>query len=231
MSHTMTPAKRLSLLLPLANRDDISDADLSRRVFKFLHRFEARGLRLPEGEQELWDLDSADATELRAIGKNVAHVFFCGLLFDGPQPKGWTNSGPDDIPPPLWFPSLRFGAFAPGGRRRGRFTQIVTAKHLRHLVPFLAMHLLISEETRIGRCHAPARRNWKNECGRIFIWSGHGRPPKVCSKACGIRVKAKRVNEHARRDREETRAQQALDGRTARRHISEREPGTTRRTK
>ena len=204
-------------MLPLANRDRLSEADLRRRVFRFLHGFEARGLRLQGGQGELWDTHHATATELKAVAEKVARVFTTAVLFEeGHAPPGTEGIGPDDISLPLTFPSLRFGAFG-HGRQRGRFSLFVEAGRLRDLVPFLAMHVMATEEVSVSRCHAPAYRDWAHECGRAFIWRGHGRPPLVCSKECAARVKAKRVATLAKRERDAWRAAHPKKGKQRRR--------------
>jgi hypothetical protein len=207
----MTASARLGVLLPLANGDELSEADLRRRVFRFLHGFEGRGLRLQSGQQELWEVHDAAAAELKAVAKKVQTLFTTGFLFDGPAAPGTEGTGPDDIRLPLTFPSLRFGAFTPPkGRPRpdAMFTLIVEAWRLRDLVPFLAMHLLTTEGTTVSRCTAPAYRRWADSCNRFFVGSGLGRPRSVCSEACGARVKAKKVNEQRRLEREAWKAAQ-----------------------
>jgi hypothetical protein len=207
----MTTPERLALLLPLANGDQLSVADLGSRVFRFLQGFEARGLRLPSGEQELWDVDGATASELKAVAKKVERVFETGFMFEGPRAAGTEGIGPDDIRLPLTFPSVRFGAFIPPpGRRRAdrRFTQVIEAGRLRDLVSYLAMYLLTTGAIAIERCPAPRYRNWKERCDRFFILGGQGRPSKTCSQKCASRVKAKRVNEQQRREREAWKAAQ-----------------------
>jgi hypothetical protein len=205
----MTTPERLTLLLPLANGDQLSVADQRSRIFRFLHRFEARGLRLPSGEQELWDAHEATATELKAVAEKVKRVFTTGFMFDGTPAPGTEGIGPDDVRLPLTFPSLRFAAFSPPpGRRRAdrRFGLMIEAGRLRDLVPYLAMYLLTTEAVAIARCPAPRYRAWKERCDRFFIVGGHGRPSKTCSKKCATRVKAKRINEQRRREREAWKA-------------------------
>lgn len=206
----MTTPERLALLLPLANGDRLTEADLRDRVCRFLQGFKAQGLRLPSGEQELWDADSATASELKAVQHKVQSVFATGFLFANPG-QGAEGIGPDDIRLPLSFPSLRFGAFTPprGPRRDGsRFAFMVEAGRLRDLVAFLAMWLLTTENVAVSQCAAPHYRSWKERCNRFLIWSGQGRPPEVCSKKCAARVKAKRVHEQQRREREAWQAAQ-----------------------
>jgi hypothetical protein len=194
----MTAAERLALLLPLANGDTLPDAEQRRHVFRFLQGFEARGLRLPAGEGELWDAHDATAAELAAVQRKVERVFFTAFLFEGEPAKGTENTEPDDIRMPLSFPSLRFGAFSPpSSRRRSGFTFIVEAGRLRDLVPYLAMWLLTTESIKVSRCTAPQRGKWKERCGRFVIWLGRGRPPKVCRVGkCAGRVKSK--SKHAK---------------------------------
>lgn len=204
----MTTPERLALLLPVANGDQLSEADLRRRVFRFLHGFEASGLRLQSGEGELRDAHDATAAELAATQRKLQRVFATGLLFDGPPAIGTEGIGPDDIQLQLSFPSLRFGAFSPPRGQRSRFAFMVEAGRLRDLVPFLAMWLLTTEAITVSRCSAPRYRDWKERCDRFLIWRGQGRPPEVCTKKCGARVKAKRVNEQQRREREAWKAAQ-----------------------
>ena len=182
---------------------------MRRRVFDFLHHFEARGLRLQSSQHELWDLHDATAAELAATQKKVEQVFATGFMFESPRHEGQEDVGPDDIRLPLTFPSLRFGAFVPSRKQqRGRFTLKVEAGRLRDLVAYLAMWLLTTEQVAVSRCTAPAYRDWASRCDRFVVWRGQGRPPKVCSPQCGARVKAKRVAEQQRREREAWKAAQ-----------------------
>jgi hypothetical protein len=197
----MTATERLLLLLPLANRDPLTTAELRSRVSDFLDGFEARGLRLSGGEDHMRNVHHATPAELKAVAEGVAHVFFVGLLFEGPPWKGMEDTGPDDMGMPLEFPSLKFGAFKPKVRKRARFDWMVEADSLHDLVAYLVMYILATEETRFARCHAPALRNWKNKCHRILIGGGLGRTRLTCNDACAARVKAKKVNDQARRER------------------------------
>lgn len=223
----MTTPERLAQLLPLANGDPLSEADLRRRVFRFLQGFEASGLRLPSGEQELWDADGATAAELAAVQRKVQMVFATGFMFDAPRGRGTENDGPDDVRLPLTFPSLRFAAFRPPRGQRSRFAFIVEGGRLRDLVPFLAMWLLTTAAITVSRCSAPRYRAWKERCNRFLIWSGQGRPPEVCTRKCAARVKAKRVNEQQRREREAWQAAERKKAALQR----QRKPGTQGRKK
>ena len=211
----MTTADRLGLLLPLANGDEPSEADLKRRVFRFLQGFEGRGLRLPTGQQELWDVENATEAELKAVVKKVQLLFSAGLMFDGPPAPGTEGITPDDVSLMLKFPSLHFGAFSQR-RERARpdapFMLMVEAGRLRDLVPYLAMHLLTTETVGVSRCTAPAYRRWSECCDRIFVGSGLGRPRSVCSDKCAARVKAKKVNEQRRRESAAWKAAQREKG-------------------
>lgn len=206
----MTTADRLGFLLPLANGDELSDEDLKRRVFKFLHGFEGRGLRLPTGQQELWDVENATEAELKAVVKKVQLLFMTGFMFYGPPARGTEGTTPDDVSLMLKFPSLHFGAFSQrrGARPDAPFMLLVEAGRLRDLVPYLAMHLLTTEAISVSRCAAPAYRRWSEACGRIFVGRGLGRPRGVCSDKCAARVKAKKVNEQRRLEREAWKAEQ-----------------------
>jgi hypothetical protein len=204
----MTAPERLALLLPLANGDDLAPKEVRRRLLAFLNRFEATGLRL-QMDARMLDANDAPDAELKAVQRKVEMLFATGFRFVGPRWRGFEDTGPDDIRLPLTFPSLRFGAFgaAPGKRRdRGRFTLWVDGNRRRDLVPFLAMWLLTTGGIATSRCPAPQAEHWDRQCNRFLLWSGRGRPPKVCSPKCADRVKAKKKHDKAQRERKELEA-------------------------
>lgn len=210
-----TPSDLLSQLLPLANGDALAERELRRRVFRFLRDFEARGLRLCAGQGELWDAREAALTELKAVARKVERVFATWLLFEGSPQEGTEHVGPDDVGGLLSFPSLRFSAFRP---KKGRTCMMVEAFRLRDLVPYLAMYLLTTEDVTVGRCPAPQRQHWKEECGRLFIAGGHvGRPSNTCSRPCAVRLKNKRVHEQQREDLKRAAAARKRIGKEKRR--------------
>jgi hypothetical protein len=205
----MTSPERIRQLLPLANGDELPSKTLRQLVLTFLNQFEASGMRL-QPDAGMWDAYShATDTELKAVQEKVQKLFRTGFLFDRPRHSGTEHIRPEDIALPLSFPSLRFAAFSsPRGRLKtdARFTLRVDGNRLRDLVPFLAMWLLTTEDIAVSRCQAPESKNWRQRCDRFLLWSGRGRPPKVCGSKCADRVKAKRKFERARDERTELRA-------------------------
>jgi hypothetical protein len=202
----MTAPERIRQLLPLANGDELPPKVVRQRLLSFLNGFEASGLRL-QPDAGMWDAyrDAPDA-ELKAVQSKVQSLFATGFMFEGPRHAGTENITPDDITPPLSFPSLRFAAFCQPRSKLstpGRYTLRVDGNRLRDLVPFLAMWLLTTEDIAVSRCLAPRLKHWDQRCNRFLLWSGRGRPPKVCSLKCADRVKAKRKHDKARRERRE----------------------------
>jgi len=202
----MTASERIRHLLPLANGDDLPPTALRQLLLAFLNGFEAPGLRL-QPDAGMWDAyrDATDV-ELKAVRSKVQTLFATGFMFEAPRYVGTENIGPDDIMPPLSFPSLRFAAFCPPRGKLsapGRYTLWVDANRLRDLVPFLAMWLLTTGDIAVGRCLAPRSKHWDQRCNRFLLWSGRGRPPKACSPKCADRVKAKKKHDKARRERRE----------------------------
>lgn len=192
----MTPTDRLDHLILIANRDPLTEAEVRRRLFRFLHGFKTQGLRLGAGERELWDVRHATAKELAATTRKIEMLFDVVWMFERPSHPSAGNIGPDDVGAPLSFPSLRFAAFW------GQPGFIVTAGRLRDLVPYLAMWLLSTEPVVVKQCQAPAFRDWQATCGRLFVQGAMGRPRKVCGEKCAARVKAVRVNEQMRESME-----------------------------
>jgi hypothetical protein len=205
----MTPPDRIRQLLPLANGDDSSPNALRQLLLAFLNGFKAPGLRV-QADAGMWDAyREASGAELKAVQRKVQMLFATGFMFEGPRAAGTENIGPDDIMPPLSFPSLRFAAFCPPRRRLstpGRFTLTVDGNRLRDLVPFLAMWLLTTGDIAVSRCQAPRSEHWDQRCNRFLLWSGRGRPPQVCGPKCANRVKAKKKYDKARRERRELEA-------------------------
>ena len=205
----MTAPERIRQLLPLANGDDLPPNALRQLLLAFLNGFEAPGLRL-QPDAGMWDAyrDAPDV-EVKAVQSKVQMLFATGFMFEGPRHAGTENIGPDDIMPPLSFPSLRFAAFCQPHRKLsapGRYTLRVDANRLRDLVPFLAMWLLTTGDIAVSRCSAPRSEHWDQRCNRFLLWSGRGRPPKVCSPKCADRVKAKKKYDKAQRERRELEA-------------------------
>lgn len=212
----MTATERLALLLPIANGDPLTTAQLRQRLFDFLRGFTARHLRLPKFEHELHQVSRATSSQLHDAAEAVVKVFTLGLLAYGPH-EGFEDTEPDDVAM-LTLPTLAFGVFRPKKKPgRSRFDWIVEAEDIEDLVPFLAMYLLATETTRIMRCHAPRRGNWEGKCHRIFVGGGPGRARLTCDTACAVRVKNKRVNDDARKHQSHQRVSRTKAERRQRR--------------
>ena len=192
----MSSPERLAELLPLANGDPLPPKALWRALLAFLNRFEAPGLRLPR-DAGMWDAyrDASDA-ELQAVARKVRTLFEAGFLFEGPRHMGTEGIGPDDILPPLAFPSMRYLPLRPPpGRsehRRGRWTFMVDGAGS-------AIQCRSSQCGCSQRARSPFRaaRRRKRSIGRTLqpvSASGRvvGRPQMVVRSEVRGRVKAKK---------------------------------------
>jgi hypothetical protein len=209
----MKPAERLAPLLPWVNGDPVPVPQVRQLLLAFLDRFAFGGLATTR-EAGMWDAyRDASASELEAVRKRLWTLIDSGFWFETPRDDG-VDIDPDSLTV-IGFPSLKFAAWRdPKNKRRSRgsYRLVVNAWRLRDLVPFLAMMLLLTSRVVVSRCPAPKKGDWKSTCGRYFVWSGEGRPPKVCPPTssgrslCADRVKAKMKFEKKQRERKAEKA-------------------------
>ena len=177
-------------ILPWLNGDLRGVTEIRRALWGFV---EARGLTgvlaSPQGFFEARDLVmGATAAELDAVRQQVELVIAQGIgrplhLHSDQTGKEHLWDHFEDFVV-LGLPSLRFGLSKGTIRVAGRPSGML----LRDLVPFMVLLLLASPDLQGKRalqwCQAPLRDDWSKQCGRLFIWSGQGRPQLACSPAC-----------------------------------------------
>ena len=228
----LSPPARLELLLPWINHEGELPAQTVRsRLVGFLQGFRGPGLRAQRGAG-LWEAHRDDpVTELHEARKKILDLLACGRPVRTPPPayrypadrSSEGDSAPDglqtatftaddslgdldtaDSSLPLDVEHLRFGIRPRKGREPAEM--VVDAKHLRDVVPFLVMHAVTAGGVVIGRCEAPAPRDWTTRCGRYFVQPARGRTRRFCSPKCKQRQSDQQRAEADRQARRKRKA-------------------------